>query len=234
MKKLLSFFLILVMIFGLSACGEPSFNAREDVNKEAGKELPQDNPIYGEIQDMLEPIAAFVEYNHILNNSIDYNAIGAEDFWNIVAIVVDSYPKISDYAEIDPAGFYHMKWNDMMEFAKTFMFLSWYKNSAPSYKTSYSASADPGSGVIDLIPLSVDNYEGSLVLIEEAKSKNKSYDYILNIDLATPGENPTVVHYHVFLTRWDKYLQDFDVEDNGEHIMPYAVTGYQYLGTDEP
>ena len=156
------------MILGLCACGDSSFSARTEVKDEVGKELPEDNPIYGEIQDMIEPIAEFVEYNHILNNSIDYDNIGAEDFWNIVAIVVDSYPKITDYAEIDPAGFYHMKWGDMMEFAKTFMFRSWFKNSAPSYKTSYSASADPGSGVIDLIPLSVDNYEGNLVLIEEA------------------------------------------------------------------
>lgn len=234
MKKLISLVLIIVMILGLCACESPSLGARENTKGETGNELKEDNPIYGEIEDMVQPIAKFVEYNHILNNSIDYDNVGAEDFWNIVAIVITSYGKAGDYADIDSAGFYHMSWDDMLEFAKTFMYRSWFKNSAPSYKTSYSASADPGSGVIDLVPLSVDNYEGSLSSIEEAESKDKSYDYILNIDLATPGENPEVFHYHVFLTRWDKYLAEFDVEDNGEHIMPFVVTGYQYLGKDAP
>lgn len=226
----------MVMVFSLASCGEVPFVAKKNLQQdEVGSEMAKDDPLYNEVADMIEPISDFIEYNHILNNSINYEDVSAEDFWNIVAIVVSAYSKSSDYAEIDNVGVYHMSWDDMIEFAKTFMYQSWFKNNAPSYKTSYSASADPGSGIIDLIPLSVDNFTGSLVAIEKADSEEKPYDYILNIDLTGPEDNPVVHHYHAYISRWDTFLsENYNMKDETEHIMPFVVTGYQFLSTDEP
>jgi len=238
MKRLLSLLLIFVMLLSLAACGKSGKNENASDASGAvidGGQVDLDNPLYLQMSDMIEPIFDFVEYNHILGNSINYEDISAEDFWNIVAIVVSAYPKSEDYCEIDVAGAYHLDWDTAMEYAKTFLYESWHKNNTPSFKASYSASADPGSGVIDLIPLSVDNFDGIVKSIEKADSDDISCDYILNVDLSSRGSNPAVHHYQVYVADWEDYLyENYGQIDDSEHIMPYIVTGFSFIGTDEP
>ena len=226
MKKLLSLLLIMIMIFGLATCGEADLSTIDYESESESEAVLENDPIYAEIEDMLAPIEKFVEYNHILGGSIDYNDVSSEDFWNIVAIVVTSYEKTDNYGTIDSAGVYHLKWDVMLDFAKTFLYKTWYKHNTPSYKNSYSASADPGSGVIDLIPLSVDNYDASLESISQAS--HASYDYVLRIKLVGKEDPTKVFYYNVFLADWKTYLNDFyDTNDTAEHVMPYIVIGYQ-------
>ena len=233
MKRLISLLLIFGIILGLTACGGSSSDPINHGSSIDEKFIGEDDPIYEQVNSMFAPVADFVEYNHILNNSINYEDVPSEDFWNIVAIVVSSYEDIGSYANIDAAGVYHLKWEDMLEFAKTFLYQSWYKNNTPSYRDSYSASADPGSGVIDLIPLSVDNFNASLASVARASAK-ADYDYVAYIDLATKEDKPTIYHYGVYLADWTRFLKEqYDEEDNAAHIMPFAVIGYGYIGKDE-
>lgn len=231
MKKITSILLVLVLLLSLTACGQKYTDIIRA--QEEGTAVDINDPVYAEIADMVTPIAKFVEYNHILRNTIDYDNVGAEDFWNIVAIVVSSYDNIDSYATTDAAGVYHMKWDTMLEFAKAFLYKSWFRHNTPSYKDSYSASADPGSGVIDLIPLGVDNFDGSLTYIEEA-SLGSGYKYVLGIDLTNRDPIPTVHHYEVYIADWGEYIGSFNGTDKGNHVMPYAVIGYRFVGTDEP
>ncbi len=234
MKRIICILLTILMCVGLVSCGKTRNVGRGHSGEFEGKMLSTDDPIYSEVADMLVPVEKFVEYNHILGNSIDYADVPAEEFWNIVAIAVSSYEKIEQIANIDVAGVYHLSWDNMLEFAKTFLYESWYKNNTPSYKESYSASADPGSGVIDLIPLDVNNFNSGLESITEVFDSTNC-KYVLNIALSTKTDNPTVYHYEVYLADWHDYLKEnFDVEDDGGHIMPYIVVGYKYIGSDEP
>lgn len=234
MKKLLCIVLTLIMGFGLCSCGT-DFAAKpgsheyvRDTNLDI---LPEEDPIYEETADMIDPVIKFVEYNHILNNTIDYENVNAEDFWNIVAIVSSAYPKIEDIGDIDVAGVVHLKWDDMLNIAKTFLYNTWAKNDTPSYTESYAASANPGSGEIDLVPLGVDNFEGNLVAIEIAKDYS-DYDYILDIDLQEKNGNE-VHHYKVYLASWEYAAKQYKKKDDDSHIFPYMIDAFYYVGTDE-
>lgn len=227
MKKLLSLLLIFVIIFSLAACGQTNSNTVEYEDQTDGSNVSEDDPFYAEIEEMLVPIEKFVEYNHILGESVNYNDMSSEDFWNIVAIVVSSYDKTSDYGSIDEAGVYHLKWDVMLDFAKTFLFKTWFKNNTPNYKESYSASADPGSGIIDLIPLGVDNYVASLESVTKASS-HANYEYALSIKLVPKEGDYKEIKYNVYLADWKEYLKDYySIDDTAEHIMPYIVIGFQ-------
>ena len=227
MKKILSLLLIIAIVFSLAACGQVSSNTIEYEEQTDGSRVNEEDHVYAEIEEMLVPIEKFVEYNHILGESINFNDMSSEDFWNIVAIVVSSYEKASDYGDVDEAGVYHLKWDTMLEFAKTFLFKTWYKNNAPSYKDSYSASADPGSGVIDLIPLGVDNYVISLESITKA-SDHANYEYALSLKLIPKEGTYKEIRYSVYLADWKEYLRDFyNIDDTAEHIMPFIVIGFQ-------
>ena len=221
------------MVFSLSACGRQKIDTVIYEDESDGDFLDTSDPVYAQVESMINPVLQFVEYNHILGNTVNYQDVTAEDFWNIVAIVVSSYDKIDSYANVDVAGVYHLEWNTMLEFAKTFLFDTIFKNSTPNYHDSYSASADPGSGVIDLIPLGVDNFDASLVEISKA-TDSADYEYVLHVDLTSRDAKPQVHHYHVYLADWKEYLKDFyNLDDTDEHIMPYVVVGYTFEGTDE-
>ncbi len=233
MKKVLSILLILVMILGLAACGSQKIDTIEYEDEVDGSVLDQNDPVYAEIESMAKPILQFVEYNHINGNTIDYVDIGAEEFWNIVAIVVSSYENIEDYASIDVAGVYHLKWDIMLDFAKTFLYETWNKNNTPSYRDSYSASADPGSGVIDLIPLGVDNFDASIAKVIKSTDE-ADYDYVVHVELKTREGQAETYCYNVYLADWKDYLKNFyGVDDTNEHIMPFIVVGYTFEGTNE-
>jgi len=200
-----------------------SIGQSEEISFEA---IPADDPVYDQISACLPSIEKFVEYNHILGNTIDYKSVNAEDFWNIVAITVDAYEGIEDIASIDAAGVYHMKWNTMMEFAYAFMYDSIFINSTPNYRNSYAASADPGSGVIDLVPLGVDNYDASLEGLEIAPD-GEDYALVMHIALAGRDNDSYTHHYSVYLADWKYYIKtQYGKDDSGEHTFPYMIVGY--------
>ncbi|MDO5441405.1 MAG: hypothetical protein Q4F55_02480 [Bacillota bacterium] len=235
MKKILCIVLAIIMCLGLCSCEsdyEAKPGAHEYVRDTNLDILPEEDPIYAETADMIAPVIKFIEYNHILNNTINYEDVGAEDFWNIVAIVSSAYPKIENFGDIDVAGVVHLKWDDMLSIAKTFLYKSWAKNQTPSYTESYAASANPGSGEIDLVPLGVDNFEGSLVAIELAKDFS-DYDFVLDIDLHSKEGGAEVHHYKVYLASWEYAAKQYGKKDDESHIFPYMIDAFYYVGTDE-
>ncbi len=232
MKKTLSLLLIFALLLSFAACGKEKTVLQNNIEEPVDLSqinfnmLPLDDPVYEAVSRGIPSIEKFIEYNHILGNTIDYTSVSSEDFWNIVAITVASYSGIDEYASVDVTGAYHMKWNTMLEFADAFMYDTIFKHSVPSYKTSYAASADPGTGVIDLIPLGVDNYDASLEGIELAESNE--YDYIVHIALAGRESDTYIHHYSVYLADWARYIKEYyDVEDAGGHIFPYMIVGYK-------
>jgi len=243
MKKILALLLVISMCFGLCSCTldidsilkTKKANKATSANVVKGNIVAEDDPIYAEIEDSLPCIYKFIEYNHILGNTIEYDDVNTEDFWNIVALIAGSYPKIADIADIDVAGTYHIKWANMDDLAKTFLYRSIYEHDFPNYRSSYSASADPGSGIIDLVPLNVDNYDASVERMAR-DTNDPNIDYIVYIKLSGRGDDLKCHHYAVYIAEWDKYVGDvYGEEDDrkGEHYLPYMVVGYNYIGSDE-
>lgn len=167
----------------------------------------------------MRALEAFAEYDRLMNGSLDYSALSEDDFWNIIALAVSSLEDGCDIASVDIAGFYHIKWKCAEDIAKTFMYEHWKRNFMPNYSGSYAASADPGSGIIDLAPLSVDNYEGKLEYIEKA-SEASDCDYIIHITLCGRVDSSDVYSYEIRLAEWSRYI-----ESEEEHIFPFMVVG---------
>ena len=241
MKRLLCIILIFASLLSagcslnISLSSEPvevSASVQTD-EAESAPGIAQDDEIYAQVEPMMDAIADFIEYNHILNNTIDYTDVSAEDFWNIVALVIKAYDVDFEYSTTDVAGVIHVKWDTMVDFAKTFLYKSWDINRVPEYKDSYAATADPGSGVMDLIPLAVDNFDYELLYIEKAPS-SAEYNYILHLALKSRDAEQVIYNYEVYIADWQYYLsRAYHVSDEGDHAMPFIVTGYSFISKEE-
>lgn len=239
MKKLISLIIALAMILGLAACGAETQEAvvltAEDLAENAMAATEDDNteflslsdPIYSETENMLPCVETFIEYNQMLNNTIDYLAISSEDYWNIVALVVAAYPQIAEISETDIVGAYHIDYDYADDFAKTFIYEYLRTNEAPALSDSYAASMDPGTSIVDLVPIDVNNYSFELEGIEAAE-ENQNYKYILHLELTDNQDESIVLHYHVKLCDWSLYF-DGDDGDKANHLLPYMVYGFERI-----
>ena len=220
LKKFAALLLVISLISGLCACseqsaGQVSRSAKDSVSfTEISDEIDSDPVEY-----MLPAIDAFIEYLHANNDKIDLmGQISSEDYWNIVCVVVGAWSKAYGEPAADKLGMYHLRYALAEDFAKTFMYPFWYRNAgSPNYKISYSVSADPGSGILDLTPLSVDYYDAqidSLELISEG-----SYNLRIRM-IPHSNESPAQI-YRLTLEVWD---------DDKDHVMPLRVVDVENTG----
>ena len=223
-KTLLSAVLILCLLLALSACGsaqsktaaKPEGNLAGDDVQIPTTALEPSDPVYSEIAPEIPSIEAFLEYLHVNADMIDMLDISTDDYWNIVSVVLGAgapgEENVNRYGEIS------VKYSVAEEYAKTFMYDFWFKFGAPDYRKSYAVTANPGSGVLDFTPLTVDNYEGKVEYITALSSGHWILRYTL-LNHVPEGED---VAYDVLFERWD---------DGADHVFPFRIVEASYLGT---
>lgn len=223
-KTLLSAVLILCLLLSLCACaGKPSSaaakpqgNLTEDDTQVPATALEPTDPIYGELAPEIPSIEAFLEYLRVNTDRIDLLNVSTDDYWNIVSVVLcagtPGKENVNRYGEIS------VKYSVAEEYAKTFMYDFWFKYGAPDYRKSYAVSANPGSGVLDFTPLTVDNYEGRVEYITALSSGRWILRYTL-LNHVPEGED---VAYDVLFERW---------EDGAEHVFPFRVVQASFVGS---
>lgn len=221
-KKLLTMLIAVSLITGLAACAMPNSGT---VSGRAKDEITMDSIEVGEVSDdinrMMPAIDAFAEYLRVNNDRIDLYDISCEDYWNIVCMVVTAWSDAYGEPQADKIGAFHLKYSVAEDFAKTFMYPFWYANAgSPDYRQSYAVSADPGSGVLDLTPLHVDNYTAEITSIEP---KDKSF--ILEIRLIPYLDSQDSYLYKMTLEYWD---------DEKEHVMAFRIVETEYGGKARP
>lgn len=229
MRKFLCTALISALMLGLCACEKAPASAAA-VNSLRPGEIVAADPIYDAVAPMIKSVEALAEYDQLMQGRaegpLDYTDLDTDDFWNIIAIALSSYDGAQDIASVDAAGVYRIKWSVAEDIAKTFMYEHWSVHFMPSYTGSYAASADPGSGIVDLAPLSVDNYDGELEYIERT-SDHEGCDYILNIALYGREDSSVIHHYKVCIAEWSSYFDSVE-----GHIFPFMITNISLWSTE--
>ena len=225
-KTLLIAVLILSLCLSLCACGNSAAAGAkaQDIKTEETESLPEtaldeSDPIYEEIADEIPSIEAFLEYLHINADMLDMTNLATDDYWNIVAVTLGAGAPGKD--NLNRYGEISVKYSLAEEYAKTFMYDFWFRSGAPDYKKSYAVSANPGSGVLDFTPLTVDNYEGRVDYISAYSNGKWMLHYTL-LNHVPEGES---IAYDVLFERWD---------DGKEHVFPFRVVDTYYLGVINP
>ena len=225
-KTLLIAVLILSMCLSFAACGNlpaaSGTKAQENKTEETSSPkaaLDADDPVYEEVASEIPSIEAFLEYLHVNADMIDMADISTDDYWNIVSVVLGAGAPGKD--NVNRYGEISVKYSLAEEYAKTFMYDFWFRKGAPDYRKSYAVSANPGSGVLDFTPLTVDNYEGRVDYIT-AYSNGK---YMLHYSLLNHVPEGESIAYDILLERWD---------DGKEHVFPFRVADSYYLGVINP
>ena len=221
-KTLLTAVLILCILLSLAACGKQGTTSAKPEGNLAGDDvqipttaLEPTDPIYTELAPEIPSIEAFLEYLHVNADRIDLLNVSTEDYWNIVSVVLSAGDPGKD--NLNRYGEISVKYSVAEEYAKTFMYDFWFKYGAPDYRKSYAVSANPGSGVLDFTPLTVDNYEGQVDYITALSSGHWILHYTL-LNHVPEGED---IAYDVLFERWD---------DNADHAFPFRIVEASYLG----